>query len=93
MLEFYGLNLLFSKSGAKVLLFFDMTKLFDRKIALDFILLHFVKSGPQNGSFIKYKNNYFFIKTLIYKIKKGSNFLEPNFLSYYRIKKSVLNSL
>ena len=36
----------------KVLLFFDIAKLFNRKNTLDFILLHFVKSGPQNRTFL-----------------------------------------
>ena len=51
--------------ATKVLLFFDMTKLFDRKIALDFILFHFVKSGPQNC--IRF---HIFLKLFCYMEKK-----------------------
>ena len=36
--NFIWLNLLFSKSGAKVLLFSDMTKLFDRNLTISVIL-------------------------------------------------------
>jgi hypothetical protein len=40
--------LVFLFDGAKVLLFFDMTKLFWKKMQKKFILVYFVKSGPQN---------------------------------------------
>jgi hypothetical protein len=35
--------------GAKVLLFFDIAKLFWKKMQKKFILVYFVKSGPQNA--------------------------------------------
>ena len=44
----------FSKAGAKVLLFFDMTKYFGKKMQNNLILLLFVVQNEQNGLFPQY---------------------------------------